>query len=153
MAIPLVTLYTDDIPSLDNDQDEFNTNINDALAYGLTVLGTDINATVGAINSASSDIDASAAAAETSADESAASAAEAAASAAAAAASTGVTVYSDLVTYNYPDTVVGSDSNTYRCTGTGVIGDDPVGSATGDWKQLTVDIDTVISLINKYKGM
>ncbi len=48
-----------------------------------------------------------------------------------------VTIYSGATTYNYPDSAIGSDSNTYRCTTTSVLGDDPVGSATGNWLNLT----------------
>lgn len=40
-------------------------------------------------------------------------------------------------TYNSPDAVIGSDGQTYRCIGTSVLADNPVGSVTGDWVQIT----------------
>jgi hypothetical protein len=41
--------------------------------------------------------------------------------------------------YDYPDTVLGTDGITYRCIGTGVVGEDPVGSVSGDWAALDPD--------------
>jgi hypothetical protein len=41
--------------------------------------------------------------------------------------------------YGLPDTVWGSDGITYRCLGTGVVGEDPVSSISGDWAALDPD--------------
>jgi hypothetical protein len=41
--------------------------------------------------------------------------------------------------YDYPDTVYGTDGITYRCLGAGVVGEDPVGSVSGDWAALDQD--------------
>jgi hypothetical protein len=43
-----------------------------------------------------------------------------------------------LTSYDYPDAVIGSDGNPYRCIGTAVVGDDPVSSTSGDWVQLNL---------------
>ena len=50
-----------------------------------------------------------------------------------AAAASDATVYDENTTYNYPDTVIGSDGQVYRCLGNDVLGDDPVTSTTGNW--------------------
>jgi len=56
-----------------------------------------------------------------------------------------ITVYSASTTYNTPDTVYGSDGLTYRCAGTSVLADNPVGSVTGDWVKLILELtDTQI---------
>ncbi len=55
-----------------------------------------------------------------------------------------VTSYSGAATYNLPDTVYGSDGLTYRCAGTSVSGDDPVGSVTGDWVKLTKTSEEIV---------
>ena len=49
----------------------------------------------------------------------------------------GAVGYSAATTYNTPDAVIGSDGHTYRCTGSGVLGDDPVTSTSGDWQRIT----------------
>jgi microcystin-dependent protein len=48
-----------------------------------------------------------------------------------------IDAYSDIVVYNFPDQVAGSDGYTYRCVGTNVLDDDPVGSSTGNWVNLS----------------
>jgi hypothetical protein len=64
-------------------------------------------------------------------------------------AASGAVAYSVVTTYDFPDTVVGSDGGTYRCMGTGVLADNPVGSVTGNWLKLTVSEPTVnIKTIN-----
>ena len=50
-----------------------------------------------------------------------------------AAAASDATVYDENTTYNYPDTVIGSDGRVYRCLGNGVLGDDPVTSTSDNW--------------------
>jgi hypothetical protein len=48
------------------------------------------------------------------------------------------TVYSSGASYTFPDTVVGSDGETYRCTSSSPIsGDNPVTSSSGNWAILT----------------
>jgi hypothetical protein len=56
-----------------------------------------------------------------------------------AAAASGTTIYSNATTYNFPDTVIGENGAVYRCMGTNVLGDNPVGSVTGNWV-LLVDV-------------
>jgi hypothetical protein len=46
---------------------------------------------------------------------------------------TPIAAYDDETTYNFPTVAAGSDGYSYRCLGTNVLGDDPVGSATGNW--------------------
>jgi hypothetical protein len=46
---------------------------------------------------------------------------------------TPISAYASGTTYDFPDVCAGTDGHTYRCISTSVIGDDPVGSATGDW--------------------
>ncbi len=48
-----------------------------------------------------------------------------------------IPAYSDIVVYNFPDLVAGSDGYTYRCVGTNILDDDPVGSVTGAWVNLS----------------
>jgi hypothetical protein len=50
--------------------------------------------------------------------------------------------------YDYPDTVLGSDGITYRCIGTGVVGEDPVGSVSGDWAALDPDPVELAALLS-----
>jgi len=64
-------------------------------------------------------------------------AAEAASASTAAIAAANVAVYSGATTYDFPDAVVCTDGNTYRCVGTGVLDDNPVTSITGNWVKLT----------------
>ena len=53
-------------------------------------------------------------------------------------AETGAEVYDPNSLYDFPDTVIGIDGHVYRCLGSGIQGDDPVGSNTGNWLPLTV---------------
>ena len=48
-----------------------------------------------------------------------------------------IEAWSDIVVYDYPDLVAGSDGYTYRCIGTNILDDDPVGSVTGAWVNLS----------------
>jgi len=48
-----------------------------------------------------------------------------------------IDAWSDIVVYDYPDLVAGSDGYTYRCVSTNVLDDDPVGSVTGAWVNLS----------------
>ncbi|WP_029689422.1 hypothetical protein [Thermoanaerobacter sp. A7A] len=52
------------------------------------------------------------------------------------------TVYDPNTTYNYPDAVIGSDGDIYRCMGTDVVGDDPTISDSNNWKKIS-DADTL----------
>jgi len=55
---------------------------------------------------------------------------------------TPISAYNAGTTYNFPTVVAGSDGNSYRCMGTGIVGENPVGSVTGNWYKLTaVGID------------
>lgn len=59
----------------------------------------------------------------------------------AAVAASGSTVYDDATEYEFPDTVIGSDGNTYRFIGTSpATGDDPVGSTTGNWLHVSTSL-------------
>jgi hypothetical protein len=49
---------------------------------------------------------------------------------------TPIAAYDPGTTYDFPDVVAGSDGYSYRCVGTAVLGDDPVGSTTGNWVNL-----------------
>ncbi len=80
---------------------------------------------------------ASAAAALVSETNAAASEANAASSEAIALANANATVYDPLTTYNYPDVTIAVDGNNYRCLGSNVVGDNPVGSTTGNWIRIT----------------
>ena len=51
----------------------------------------------------------------------------------------GLTVYAASSTYSSPALVLGSDGVVYRCLGSGIVGDDPVGSVTGNWLGITAD--------------
>lgn len=77
---------------------------------------------------------ASAAESESNASDSASNAAD---SESAAASTAGAAPYDNSAFYSFPQAVVGSDGHTYRMLGTNVSGDDPVGSETGNWLQLT----------------
>ena len=56
-----------------------------------------------------------------------------------------IVAYSASTTYDYPDVCAGSDGHTYRCIGTSVLADNPVGSVTGDWVALSQDIAALIA--------
>jgi hypothetical protein len=49
---------------------------------------------------------------------------------------TPIAAYDDETTYNFPTVAAGSDGYSYRCLGTNVLGDDPVGSVTGNWVEI-----------------
>lgn len=48
-----------------------------------------------------------------------------------------IAAWSDIVVYNFPDQVAGSDGYTYRCVGTNNLDDDPVSSTSGEWINLS----------------
>lgn len=52
-------------------------------------------------------------------------------------ASQNATEYNGATTYDHPDTVIGSNGHAYRCLIDATVGDDPVGSVTGHWAQVT----------------
>jgi hypothetical protein len=57
---------------------------------------------------------------------------------------TPIAAYNAGTTYSFPTVVAGSDGNSYRCMGTGIIGENPVGSVTGNWYKITaVGIDSL----------
>jgi hypothetical protein len=49
---------------------------------------------------------------------------------------TPIAAYDPGTTYDFPDVVAGSDGYSYRCVGTAVLADDPVGSVTGNWVEI-----------------
>ena len=44
-----------------------------------------------------------------------------------------IAAYNAGTTYNFPDCCAGTDGYTYRCIGTSILADNPVGSITGEW--------------------
>ena len=101
----------------------------DALLLQLIDLVEEENAWAGQANTLANDVNADAGDAKTYRDE--------------AQSSQNATLYDNGVTYNYdvgvrPDTVIGSNGHAYRCLVNGTIGDNPVGSGTGHWAQITV---------------
>lgn len=124
MSISTITPFTGTVPNRLQSQSAFNTNVADFLTW-LDGLGDELVISIPQMNT---DI----AATNT-------NATNAATSAALATAAANATAYSGSATYNYPNTVIGSDGHAYRCIDTGVTGDNPVGSTTGDWQQITVD--------------
>lgn len=111
-----VPLYSGSIPNRTQAQATFNTNVNAMLAY---IGDATASGLASSINASATEINANRVLAEN------------------AAASFSATEYSGSATYDFPDTVIGSDGNTYRCLDTGVTGDNPVGSGTGDWLRIT----------------
>jgi len=51
-------------------------------------------------------------------------------------------VYDNSETYSYPDCVIGSDGHVYRCMGNNITGEDPVTSISGNWKRLSVALNS-----------
>lgn len=131
MTIPLITTYAGTVPNRSQSQANFDANVNAILVYIDDELVPDLNATIAATNIATAAVTASEA-------EALASEQAAAASAAASAATAVAAPYSGSTTYNAPTAVTGSDGHTYRCVGTNVLGDNPVGSVTGNWVPLTI---------------
>jgi hypothetical protein len=61
-----------------------------------------------------------------------------------------VTIYNAGTTYNLtgytkPSTVYASDGTTYRCVGNNVVGDNPVGSVTGNWVAIILRTQDLIN--------
>ena len=96
----------------------------DALLLQLIDLVEEENAWAGQANTLANDVNADAGDAKTYRDE--------------AQASQNATEYSGATTYNIPNTVIGSNGHAYRCIIDSTVGDDPVGSGTGHWAQITV---------------
>lgn len=132
-VVPEVAEYTGVVPSRTQSQSDFNDNVGDFLNY-IDTFGPDLNDTVVDLNLAVGEVNSDAATAS--------------GAAATATAAANATAYSGSATYNYPDTVIGSDGHAYRCIDTGVTGDDPVGSTTGDWQPITTDTQDVVDLID-----
>lgn len=138
MTISTITPFTGTVPNRTQSQSAFNTNVAAFLTW-LDGLGDELVISIPQMNT---DI------AQANTDATTASAASATATAAANA-----TAYSGSATYNYPDTVIGSDGHAYRCIDTGVSGDNPVGSETGDWQQISVDPADYKSAIEGRKNL
>lgn len=136
--VPPVTEYTGTVPSRGQSQADFNTNTAAFLSY-IDTFGPDLNDTVEDLNLAVAEVNADAATAS--------------GAAATATAAANAEAYSGSETYNFPDTVIGSDGHAYRCIDTGVSGDDPVGSTTGDWQPITTDTADVINRISARRNL
>ena len=63
-------------------------------------------------------------------------------------AASGLTVYAAGSTYSSPALVLGSDGVVYRCLGSGILGDDPVGSVSGNWLGITADPLATIGVLS-----
>jgi len=112
------------IPNRDEDTPiEFSNNV-DTFLSEINTHVDQVNTWSGQANSVASEVNANAADAKTYRDE--------------AQASQNATAYNDATTYNFPDTVIGSNGHAYRCIVDGTQGDNPVGSSTGHWAQITV---------------
>lgn len=124
MTIPTISQYTGNIPDrADDTQSEFNTNTSDILTYFGTI-APEINATVAAMNTTAGEVDANATLAQGAADT--------------ATAAANANPWNSSTTYDYPDTVIGSDGNSYRALAENT-NDNPVSSVTGNWIQITVN--------------
>jgi len=106
----------------------------DTLLSELPVMVTEINVVTGEINASATAAAASQASASLS--KTTAQAAETA-----AIATSGATVYGPAIVYDFPDTVICTDGQTYRCIGSNVTGDNPIGSVTGNWVQVVGKLD------------
>lgn len=132
MTIASVPEYTGAVPLRTQSQATFNTNVADMLSY--------IDSYVPALNDTIDDMNTDIAATNI-------NTATASAAAASAIATTNATVYNSGSTYDFPDTVIGSDGNTYRATEAVAAADDPVTSTTGKWLNITADIGSNPNLI------
>ena len=106
---------------------------------------TEVNAWATEANALAVTVNGYESAAATSVTEAEAEKTEAEAAAVASIAASSASVYSGSTTYNYPDTVIGTDGHSYRCIVTSVVGDDPVSSVSGDWIQITVELVVIKS--------
>lgn len=125
-----VPTYAGSIPSRSNSQAVFDTNVDALLTY---IGGSTASDFVPALNTDVAAVNANKIAAAASEVAAGLSEAAAAASAIVALNVSGAALYNAGTTYDAPDICIGSDGITYRCTGTSVLADDPVGSVTGDW--------------------
>jgi hypothetical protein len=123
-----VPVYTGDVPKRTQSQTAFNQNVQDILDYQVTLAP--------AINTVADEINTNATNAATSESNAATSETNAQTAATEAAASANATAYDNGTTYDYPDTVIFTDGNTYRCLGVGIIGEDPNDSV--NWIVLTL---------------
>jgi len=130
-----VVAYGGIVPARSDSQANFNTNMQSMFTYFPTIASS-INAVSIEMNAVASEVNNNAISAATSADMAAASTVSAIAAA-------GVTLWAVGVSYTTPACVAGSDGATYRCKGTGIVGDNPVGSVTGNWLRLTIAAPTV----------
>ena len=113
---PLPNRNTDSRSELSDHVDNFLGHINTHVEEN--------NAWAGQANALANDVNADASDAKTYRDE--------------AQASQNATAYNGATTYNQWDTVIGSNGHAYRCIINGTVGDNPVGSGTGHWAQITV---------------
>ena len=116
------------LPNRDTDTpSEFSTHVDAFLGHINTQVAEE-NLWGGQANSLANEVNANASDAKTYRDE--------------AQASQNATLYDAGTTYNYddpgpPDTVIGSNGHAYRCIINATVGDNPVGSGTGHWAQIT----------------
>lgn len=115
-----VPLFSGTLPDrLTQDRAEFNYNVTAILGF---VGGTEDTGYSASLNALAGDVNTAAA--------------EAAASAILALSAANVTVWSNSVTYNLPDTVISPLGKAFRCIGSGVLADDPDTSSSGNWLQI-----------------
>jgi len=141
MTINPITTYTGTVPLRTQAAATFNTNIAAMLTY-IAALGGYINTFAGEANSLASDVADDAADAAASAASALDSLSDAASAATLALAAANATTYSGSTSYSFPTCVVCTDGGTYRCVGSGVVGDNPIGSTTGNWFKLTISSPT-----------
>ena len=116
------------LPNRDDDTPaEFSNNVDNFLAK-INEHVEEENAWAGQANALASEVETNATDSKTYRDE--------------AQSSQNATLYDNGVTYNYdvgvrPDTVIGSNGHAYRCIVNATVGDNPVGSGTGHWAQIT----------------
>ena len=119
-----ISIFEEPLPDRDDDTPaEFSDNVDRYLSK-INQHVEEENAWAGQANALANDVSADASDAKTYRDE--------------AQASQNATAYSAGTTYNQWDTVIGSNGHAYRCIINGTVGDNPVGSGTGHWAQITV---------------
>lgn len=119
-----VDTYTGTVPNRSQTQSNFNTNVQNLLNYiasagFIPALNTDVTA----VNT------------NTTLSEGYKDTCEAARDIVTAAVN--ATEYDNSATYNFPDIVITTNGQAHRCIGSSVVGDNPVGSVTGNWLLLT----------------
>ena len=118
-----ISAFPTPLPNRDtNTRAEFSNNV-DAFLSKINTHVEEENAWAGQANAVAAEVNVNTVDAKTYRDE--------------AQASQNATEYNGATTYNHPDTVIGSNGHAYRCLIDATVGDDPVGSVTGHWAQVT----------------